>query len=805
MKIDPIQPREGKKGVKKNIEDRKTENMSFSATLKYVSSHVHVVTSKNKNDQANDDFELGNRIILPAELLEPLLQQDFRPAMNLVLTSRATMLRCYVGVKEFSAPPGRIILPSSVVEALGLTGSVEDSEIVVRPGKARAATQLSLRSLNELGEVNIEAFLTEALPRQYVVIQKGQVLKFKYDDDDAVFIVTDFKPEGVEAVMLVDTNVALDVETCAVSDASSSLSRALSFGVETEGMCSSSSTASYFSVIVPDVSSTAVKVSVRSEMALPDIYLSYQVKKPTASNHGWLIPGRKRGGSTSLILSADTSSFPEDTDSFQVSNTLYLTATSKGIMNEDFKFFLSVETIQLELGKSTGTTLTGAFQPDSNIQLCPNCRANVPTSSFSLHSLSCSRNNVRCDHPSCGAILRKGTDEANNHRHCKDCSKIILLIDQERHSELWHNLHSCESGCGKKSSLNDLHFHSRFECRFRKILCRFCNLLVRAGPAASSPEDRDRGLTSHEADVCGVKTKICTLCKPLRSIPRKQFDEHLTVHHPSAIAARSSAQNNNPTSDMIDTAEEIVSFNTEKQWRCRVCTVINEIRLHHCSVCGSEDTERLGSVSIEQPSSPVGIASTSVRNQSIISSSNEDFNMATTTAPDSEVRRPCANSTCGARVVFNFSDSVTIRRTLCSRCYSLVCTPPASAPATLEFYNQTGGSSIGYDDDAATTQIMRVLQIRYEIQVDIGCGNQMCRNSGYCATARRHSSINKETELAQLLSESMDGRFHVCVLENAKFVPTVPTVTPGTNFAATAPIGKKAAAGKKTIGAAFFP
>ena len=147
---------------------------AFSATLIYASDGEKV-GSKNKNE-----FDSGNRIVLPPELLEPLLLQDLRPAMNLVLTSRATMLRCYVGVKEFSAPPGRIILPKSVVEALGLSGSTETSEIIVRAGKARAATQLALRSLKSLGDVNIEAFLTEAIPKQYVVVQKGQVLKLVF-------------------------------------------------------------------------------------------------------------------------------------------------------------------------------------------------------------------------------------------------------------------------------------------------------------------------------------------------------------------------------------------------------------------------------------------------------------------------------------------------------------------------------------------------------------------------------------------------------------------------------------------------
>jgi hypothetical protein len=111
---------------------------------------------------------------------------------------------------------------------------------------------------------------------------------------------------------------------------------------------------------------------------------------------------------------------------------------------------------------------------------------------------------------------------------------------------------------------------------------------------------------------------------------------------------------------------------------------------------------------------------------------------------------------------------------------------------------------MGEEEDALNSQIMRALQIRYGLQIDLGCGNAFCRNGEYCATARRCSTFNKETELAQLLSESADGRFHICVTDNAKFVPTVPAPSVS-SFASIAPIAKKAAGGKKTIGAAFFP
>ena len=70
-------------------------------------------------------------------------------------------------------------------------------------------------------------------------------------------------------------------------------------------------------------------------------------------------------------------------------------------------------------------------------------------------------------------------------------------------------------------------------------------------------------------------------------------------------------------------------------------------------------------------------------------------------------------------------------------------------------------------------RIQRALLPRYEAQVARGCGRVGCRNVHFCRTARG-TSFGEEgsgAALAQLVSEALDGRFHVCVTENARFVP----------------------------------
>lgn len=53
-------------------------------------------------------FELGNRVQLPAETLEPLLREfesgGGSGAIVVTLTSRATLARCVAGVRDFAAP-----------------------------------------------------------------------------------------------------------------------------------------------------------------------------------------------------------------------------------------------------------------------------------------------------------------------------------------------------------------------------------------------------------------------------------------------------------------------------------------------------------------------------------------------------------------------------------------------------------------------------------------------------------------------------------------------------------------------------
>jgi hypothetical protein len=135
------------------------------------------------------------------------------------------------------------------------------------------------------------------------------------------------------------------------------------------------------------------------------------------------------------------------------------------------------------------------------------------------------------------------------------------------------------------------------------------------------------------------------------------------------------------------------------------------------------------------------------------------------------------------------------------------------------------------DEDVDTSQIMNVLKIRYQLQISRGCENFMCRNIDYCATARKRVSFNSDAELAKLISEAIDIRFHVCVVDNAKFILpsssssssssscssssiTTTTTTAAAvglglgsdlRFGTVAPTSKKAATAKKTIGAAFFP
>ena len=83
--------------------------------------------------------------------------------------------------------------------------------------------------------------------------------------------------------------------------------------------------------------------------------------------------------------------------------------------------------------------------------------------------------------------------------------------------------------CGSQYFLSDLTAHRQRECPDRQLLCRYCHLLVRAGPPSKLAKDLylNLGLSEHESD-CGARTIVCINCQ--KNVQLKEVQMHAQMH-----------------------------------------------------------------------------------------------------------------------------------------------------------------------------------------------------------------------------------------------------------------------------------
>ena len=125
---------------------------------------------------------------------------------------------------------------------------------------------------------------------------------------------------------------------------------------------------------------------------------------------------------------------------------------------------------------------------ETELFFCNNCRTDIPSASWTLHSVTCIK-----------------------HRwYCKDCDKVYQRTEFESHNDLFHTLIDCK--CNQRVLRNQLELHEKNECALRLLPCVYCECPL---PAKEIKEHQD---------WCGSRTEECELCGQ-----RVQF-RHLDSH-----------------------------------------------------------------------------------------------------------------------------------------------------------------------------------------------------------------------------------------------------------------------------------
>lgn len=131
---------------------------------------------------------------------------------------------------------------------------------------------------------------------------------------------------------------------------------------------------------------------------------------------------------------------------------------------------------------------------DVETKLCENCKREIPTVNFTIHSVHCAR----------------------NIRVCPVCKEPVLYAELKEHHEKFHKLQPCKK-CGESVCGTDLEDHIRDSCAHTIKTCRFCEL-----------ELPRRDLPAHE-NYCGVRTEQCPDCREWVMIKYRQL--HVDSNH----------------------------------------------------------------------------------------------------------------------------------------------------------------------------------------------------------------------------------------------------------------------------------
>ncbi|PRP87573.1 hypothetical protein PROFUN_04600 [Planoprotostelium fungivorum] len=140
------------------------------------------------------------------------------------------------------------------------------------------------------------------------------------------------------------------------------------------------------------------------------------------------------------------------------------------------------------VGMGGNTYDTTDKQEGVDYKICDNCRKPINMSNYSMHSLTCARNNYLC--PGCDEVIQKSK--------------------KEEHMQEVHAMVYCE--CGAHMQKRDLPLHRQNDCPKRTVTCNYCPLQM---PYNERFE--------HEAK-CGSQTVKCEGCS--RYIMKKDLDVH---------------------------------------------------------------------------------------------------------------------------------------------------------------------------------------------------------------------------------------------------------------------------------------
>ncbi|KAL6057190.1 putative retrotransposon hot spot (RHS) protein [Balamuthia mandrillaris] len=253
----------------------------------------------------------------------------------------------------------------------------------------------------------------------------------------------------------------------------------------------------YYALQVP-TQPMIIEVTPKDQCGDPDLYVSNSpsVRRPDQSHYTWKVT--TSGGRAMLRLSPEDSKLKKAYVDHGGDGYLYIGvhAYKTAPLVNTLRYTLSCK-LETPSSDDGGQRLGRDIQESVSIEgteLCPNCQRRIPSASFTLHTMRCSRENWRC--PTCG--------------------EVVATKEKEKHVAIAHAKVRCDR-CGIELESNKLMQHKEEECQLRLVPCLYCNLKV---PLPQRGE--------HQG-MCGNRTMRCNLC--MHPFKRNAIKKHLVEQH----------------------------------------------------------------------------------------------------------------------------------------------------------------------------------------------------------------------------------------------------------------------------------
>lgn len=478
---------------------------------------------------SSDLERLSDKCLFPQSVLSAALDSHSPLPHPLVFRLHSDEQSVLVGVKEFTAPEGEIVVPKSIHDVLG------DVAVHVELASMPRATFLQLKPIDFYPHItNWKYYLESFVSKSYTVLTKKQ--KFGvYDSVAKVDVELLVEDANDDLVVVVDTDIDLDVvplnDIMAAQQLSHNENLAYLENIPVVKWDAPIKLEPYNLIPIPAIHKldllamppkSYIRLSTSEDLYNVDLVAGTD-KFLTLENFAWCTMPQDSSGvkyieidKSSDIVANFMQKHSEDTNCW-----LYLVPFS----------WDHASTVTLTISSDIVQFLDKQHQQESALPTdiqCSNCLKFIDKNKIVLHEAFCFRNNVRC---SCSEVFPKSIP--STHWHCEECNPPAhgnSTLFKIKHEKLYHSgpykCDQCEDSTVFPDFVALVEIHKATDCGAKLHECIFCHLVVPQGVA--SYEEKFNNLSHHESK-CGNKTIECLECGKV--VKSKDLTSHMRIHN----------------------------------------------------------------------------------------------------------------------------------------------------------------------------------------------------------------------------------------------------------------------------------